>query len=110
LLVKDPSGGRSTSYSLAEINDGRGLTFPDKEHHTDDTRGVIFWGEHGKGRVRCLISREALDDHFSDGNRLKPDAAFLAHRTEIEAFASRKYAQGQIERDGFIVIRTGDLG
>jgi Fic family protein len=37
LLVKDPSGGRSTSYSLAEINDGRGLTFPDKERHSDDT-------------------------------------------------------------------------
>jgi len=42
--------------------------------------------------VRCLISREALDDHFSDRDRLKPDAAFLAHRAEIEAFASRKYA------------------
>ena len=29
LLVKDPGGGRSTSYSLAEIDDGRALTFPD---------------------------------------------------------------------------------
>ena len=78
-------------------------------HHTDNTRGVNFWGEHGKNRVRCLISREALDDHFSDGGRLKPDSAFLVHRAEIEAFASRKYARGQLELHGFIVIRTGDL-
>ena len=107
--MKDPGGGRSTSYSLAEIDDGRGLIFPDKEHHADNVVGVIFWGDHGKDRVRCLISREALDDHFSGGDRLKPDAAFLAHRTEIEAFASRKYARGQREPDGSIIIRTGDV-
>ena len=109
LLVKDPGGGRSTSYSLADIDDGRGLIFPDKEHHADNMVGVIFWGENGKDRVRCLISREALDDHFSERGPPKPEAAFLAHRTEIEAFASRKYARGQIEPDGSIIISTGDV-
>jgi hypothetical protein len=34
-LVKDPSGGRSTSYSLAEIDNGRALGFPDKEYYAD---------------------------------------------------------------------------
>jgi len=108
ILTKDPGGGRSTSYSLAAP--GRhGLTFPDKEHRTDATRGAIFWGEDGKKRIRCIISREALDDHFSDGDRLKPDSAFQAHRAEIEAFADRKYGRGQLEPDGSIIIRTEDL-
>jgi Fic family protein len=109
ILVKDAGGGRSTSYSLVVPGERHGLSFPDKEHRTDTTRGTIFWGEDGKKRVRCIISREALDDHFSDGDRLKPDAAFQAHRAEIEAIASRKYARGQLEPDESVLIRTGDL-
>ena len=85
------------------------LVFNDKEHRTEATRGAMFWGEAGDKRVFCLISREALDDHYSDGDRLKPDAAFLAHREEIEEFARRKFARGQLEPDGSILIRTGDF-
>jgi hypothetical protein len=110
ILAKDPGGGRSTSYSLVEPGQRRGLTFPDREHRTDSTRGTIFWGENEGRRVRCIISREALDDHFSEGDKLRPDAAFQKHRAEIEAFASRKYALGQLEPDGGIIIRTQDLG
>jgi Fic family protein len=109
VLTKAPGGGRSTSYSLAAMDAQRGLTFPDKEHLTESTRGAIFWGEDGKKRVRCIISREALDDHFSDGDRLRPDAAFQAHRADIEAFASRKYARGLLEPDGSIILRTEDV-
>ncbi len=109
ILSKDPGGGRSTSYSLVEPDQRRGLGFPSKDHRTDVTNGATFWGEDGEKRVRCLISREALEDHFSDGGRLRPDAAFRTHRAEIEAFASRKYARGQLEPDGSILIRTADL-
>jgi len=110
ILAKDPGGGRSTSYSLVEPGQRRGLTFPDREHRTDSTRGTIFWGEDEGRRVRCIISREALDDRFSEGDKLRPDAAFQKHRAEIEAFASRKYALGQLEPDGGIIIRSQDLG
>ena len=109
ILLKDPGGGRSTSYSLAVSNERRGLSFPDQGHQTEMTRGAIFWGKSGKKRVRCVISREALDDHFSDGDRLRPDAAFRARRADIEALASRKYARGQLEPDGSIIIRTEDI-
>jgi hypothetical protein len=110
ILAKDPSGGRSTSYSLVGPDRRRGLNFPNTEHGTDTTRDTIFfWGEDGQKRVRCMISREALDDHFSEGRGLRPDAAFRAHLAEIEAFASRKYAHGQLEPDGSVLIRTGDL-
>lgn len=109
ILAKDPGGGRSTSYSPVEPGQRRGLEFPDQEHHTDTTRGTIFWGEDGKRRVRCIISREALDDHFSDGDKLQPDAAFQAHRAKIEDLARRKYALNQLEPDGNVIIRTLDL-
>jgi uncharacterized protein DUF1488 len=109
VLAKDPERGRSTSYSLVEPGQRRGLIFPDQEHRTDNTRGTIFWGEDGDKRVRGVVSREALDDHFSEGGKLRPDAAFRAHRAEIEAFASRKYALGQLEPDGSIIIRTADF-
>jgi Fic family protein len=109
ILAKDPGGGRSTSYSLVNLGQRRGLEFADQQHHTEADRGTIFWGEDGDKRVRCMISREALDDHFSDGDRLQPNAAFQAHRAEIEVFASRKYVRGQLEPDGSVLIRTGDL-
>jgi Fic family protein len=109
ILAKDIGGGRSTSYSLVWPDQRRGLDFSGADQRTDITQGTIFWGEDGAKRVRCLISREALDDHFSDGDRLRPDAAFQAHRAEIEAFASRKYMLGQMEPDGTVLIRTGDL-
>ena len=109
IIAKDSGGGRSTSYSLVEPSQRRGLAFPDKDHRTDTTRGTIFWGEDGEKRVRCIISREALDDHFSNGDRLRPDAAFQAHRAEIEVIASRQYALGELEPDGSVIIRTADL-
>lgn len=85
------------------------LQFPDLAHQTDSARGAMFWGEQGRNRVRCIVSREALDDHFSDDGRLSPDAAFLANRAAIQNLALEKYRSGQIEPDGSIIIRTADI-
>ncbi|MGC1301475.1 MAG: DUF1488 family protein [Caulobacteraceae bacterium] len=109
ILAKEPAGGRSTSYCLVEPGQRRSLKFPDREHRTDSARGAIFWGEDGERRVRLIISREALDDHFSDGDRLRPDEAFKTHRAEIEELANRKYGRAQLEPDGGIIIRTADV-
>ena len=91
------------------MTDKRTLVFPDKEFRDDFGIGVIFWGQEGDRRVRCVISREALDDHFSDRDRLRSDAAFQKYRTEIEALARKKYILGQLEPDGSILIRTNEI-
>jgi transcriptional regulator with XRE-family HTH domain len=91
------------------MTDKRTLTFPDEELSSDSGRGVTFWGKDEDARVRCRISREALDDHFSDNDRLRPEAAFRKHRIAIEALARRKYLLGQMERDGTVLIRTEDI-
>jgi transcriptional regulator with XRE-family HTH domain len=91
------------------LTDKRRLEFPNRSHSYDSDAGVTFWGQDGSAKVRCQISREALDDHFSDGDRLRPEAAFKQHREEIEALARRTYLQGRKEPDGSVLIRTLDI-
>jgi len=91
------------------MTDKRTLVFTDPEFRRDAGDAIVFWGQDGEAKVRCRISREALDDHFSDGDRLKPEAAFKKYRKEIEALARRKYLLGQREPDGSVFIKTGDI-
>jgi transcriptional regulator with XRE-family HTH domain len=99
----------SAILDILGMTDKRMLTFPDREYSYDSGAGVTFWGQDGTTRVRCRISREALDDHFSEGDRLRPEAAFKKHREEIEALARRKYLVGQKESDGTVLIKTQEI-
>jgi len=93
-----PAGGR-----------GRELTFPKPDaRYIFDREVVIFWGKDGDTRIRCEISEEALDDHFG-GDRKDELKAFLAHQSEIEEIARRKYLADQLERDGSVLIHTNEL-
>ena len=97
-------------FEVLGISDKRTLVFSDQEYRYESSRGTVaFWGQDGAQRVLCRISREALDDHFSDGDRLKPEAAFKKYRKDIEALARRKYVFSQREPDGSVLIRTSDI-
>jgi hypothetical protein len=89
------------------MTDRRTLVFSDEGFARDAGDAITFWAQDRDTRIRCRISREALDDHFSDGDRLKPEAAFKKHR-EIEALARRKYLYGDREPDGSVLLRTLD--
>lgn len=91
------------------LTDRRTLAFADKDYAYDIGSGVTFWGRDGTNRVRCRIAREALDDHFSDGNRQRPNIAFEKHRDEIEALARRKYLRDELEADKSVLIRTTEV-
>jgi transcriptional regulator with XRE-family HTH domain len=102
----------SSALALLDVlgmTDKRTLVFPDKEYSYDIGAGVTFWGQDAGERVRCRIAREALSDHFSDRDRLRPPAAFEKHRDEIEALARRKYLRGQLESDKSVVIHTSEI-
>jgi transcriptional regulator with XRE-family HTH domain len=90
------------------MTDKRTLVFTEPEYKAE-SEAVTFFGQDGKARVQCRISREALDDHFSDAGRLRPEAAFKKHRPAIEALARRKYLLDHREPDGSVLIRTGDI-
>jgi transcriptional regulator with XRE-family HTH domain len=98
-----------TILEVLGMTDRRTLVFTDEAFSRDSGDAIVFWGQDGDTRVRCRISREALDDHFSDGDKLKPEAAFKKHRKEIEALARRKYLYGEREPDGSILLRTLDI-
>jgi fido (protein-threonine AMPylation protein) len=86
------------------------LTFPaPNENCNFDRQAVMFSGQDGNTRVPCAISREALDDHFGGDNYKDKLEVFRANRRTIEQEARRKYLDGRTERDGSVLIRTGDL-
>lgn len=93
------------------MTDKRTLVFGNDDEFKYDTgrEAVAFWGEDAGRRVLCRISREALDDHFSENDRLGPEAAFAKHRKEVESLARRKYVLDQTESDGSVLIRTLEI-
>jgi hypothetical protein len=58
--------------------------------------------------VRCAISREALDDDFNGDTRDKVEV-LRENRAAIEQGVRQKYAAGDTETDGSILIRSGEL-
>jgi hypothetical protein len=97
--------GRRVRWSLERHE----LQFPKKVEKFDlDRQVVAFFGQDGKTRVRCAISREALDDDFGADNSDEIEA-FRENRKTIEEWARQKYAAGDTEADGAILIRSGEL-
>jgi hypothetical protein len=95
-------------WSLAQRK--RDLKFPAPEERYDFDRGVvIFSGQDGETRVRCAISREALDDHFPGNDNKDKREVFRANRRAIEHEARRKYLAGETEPDGSVLIRISDI-
>ena len=87
-----------------------GIEFPDKQYDFDRDV-VLFPARTAEGEVRCVISREALMDHFEARGVSKRAliAAFRAHRPEIEDLAERKFAARKLEPDGSILITSTDV-
>jgi hypothetical protein len=69
---------------------------------------VFFFGHDGDSRVRCAISREALDDDFRGEDRDKVEV-FRENRAAIEQGVRQKYAAGDTEPDGSVLIHSGEL-
>ena len=85
------------------------LKFPERVEKFDfDREVVLFYGLDGKTRVRCAISREALDDDFGGDGRDKV-GVFRENRAVIEEWARQKYAAGDTEPDGSVLIHSGEL-
>ena len=85
------------------------LIFPAPEERHDASRdAIVFWGQDRAQRIRCAISREALDDHFHGDNRNKLEV-FRENHPAIEGIARSKYLSDHVEPDGTVLIRTADI-
>jgi DNA-binding transcriptional ArsR family regulator len=85
------------------------LIFPAPEERYDTSRDVVvFWGLDRNRRIQCVISEEALDDHFHGDNRNKLEV-FRENLPAIEEIARRNYLSGNVGPDGSVLIRTADI-
>jgi uncharacterized protein DUF1488/Fic/DOC family protein len=97
--------GQRVRWALERHN----LKFPDKSEKFDfDREVVVFFGEDGKARVRCAISRQALEGDFGADDRDKLEV-FRENRKVIEEAARQRYLAGDTETDGSILIDSGEL-
>jgi hypothetical protein len=83
------------------------ITFENIEAWDGEHQVVTFPAQVNGTRVRCAISREALEDHLG-ANNIEPLNAFRTNRQRIEAKAEQLIGRGRFERDGSILIRTAD--
>jgi hypothetical protein len=72
---------------------------------------VEFGMKDGDKTVIVRVSDNALGELEPDHMKRGMDhvAACDVHRERLEKIAARKYVDGQLERDGTILIRTSDL-
>jgi hypothetical protein len=88
------------------------LTFEEFAARDDFERdAVMIWGNAGKQRVRCVVSRAVLEDHYdADGldkvGRLKK---FQDNRKELEALIREKYLRDPIEESETVILKTLDI-
>jgi Protein of unknown function (DUF1488) len=87
-------------------------TTPDPGHHHFETGDIYFYMENGDQRVRCGVSRLALEllEPELPATKEGRTQAFKQRRTRIERAASAKFDQGHLEPDGrTVVVRVVDL-
>jgi len=91
---------------------GLNLRFSAPPARYDFDRDVVtFYGEAGDSRVRCSVSREALDDHFG-ADRLDKEGRVMKFRENRETFENMlrvKYLTWPVEEPGAVLIKTNDV-
>jgi hypothetical protein len=86
--------------------------FEDSAPRDDFEReAVMLWANAGKQRIRCIVSRAVLEDHYgADGlgreGRIKK---LRDNRPEIEALIREKYLHGPAEESGTIILKTLEI-
>ena len=83
------------------------IRFPAIEVMNTNLDSVSFPADIDGKRTRCAISLEALQDNFG-GNDMDPVECLRANRAAIESKAASLIRRGRFEKDGSILIRSGD--
>ncbi len=87
------------------------LAFGDASRKWDATQGVIFPASDNGQPVRCVISVEALTEHFGlkTADEMNALRAFDSCRPVIEQAASRKYDRWKLQGSGEVTLRKRDF-
>jgi hypothetical protein len=93
------------------------VSFDGKERYEEKQERVVFHADIDGRRLRCLISRKTLEEHFTilGGPHMKVDGCmdiFTRHRASIESSARRiigEMGASDLERTSEIVLSPSFL-
>jgi len=89
------------------------LSFGDATRNWDPAaKAVVFPATDGGRPIRCIVSADALTDHFglSGMDEMNALRAFDRCRPTIEEAASRKYDRWKLAATGEVSLRSRDFG
>ncbi len=79
-------------------------------HAWDNDKDSMSFEVEIDGKItRCLISREALDDHYGDDQGKTVEQAFDDNQYSIEDVARKIINNNQINAQGEYLIRSRDI-
>lgn len=85
------------------------IEFPVGHHVWDsDAYAMSFHAIVDGKQVKCIVSTEALEDHFG-ANDSNYEAKFSENRLTIERVARNKINQNKYQTDGTIFVSTSDF-
>jgi hypothetical protein len=76
------------------------------------TQTVRFYARHQDSRIRCAVTRTALEERAGSLKLMPPadlERVFEQHRQEIERVAAEKIRARRFQGDGSVLIRAVDL-
>jgi hypothetical protein len=88
------------------------LRFADSAPRDDFEReAVMLWASAGKQRIRCIVSRAVLEDHYGAEELGKEGRVkkLQDNRQEIEALIREKYLHDPVEESGTIILKTLEI-
>ena len=88
------------------------LHFPENEQHWDgDSFAMVFASYDDDKPVVCLISGEALLEHFGAMFPVREtmEVAFVSNRAAIEEKARELYDAGVTDKQGRVLVRSADF-
>jgi hypothetical protein len=85
------------------------IEFPRSQYAWDgDLMAIVFSATVNGRRIRCVVSKEALEDNF-EARGAGHEAAFVNNRQRIIDVAKRKINAGDFLENGDILLSTFDF-
>jgi hypothetical protein len=82
---------------------------PHSARYDEELMEIVFCGEFGDTPIRCAVTREAVADHLADVDPAAMQAICERRLRVFEAMFVQRHRRHQIDPDGTIRIRSGDL-
>lgn len=88
---------------------GKQIVFTGKSAWDAGKESMAFQVEIDGRKTRCLVTREALEDHFGADRGKTVEQAFNDNVSAIESAAKKIINKDQVNQDGEYLIKSRDI-